>query len=941
MLIDAEQRTEALNPSNSYIVQAPAGSGKTELLTLRFLTLLTTVKKPEEIIALTFTRKAAAEMKSRILANLENPSQDEPKNQLIQVILKKDQELKWNLLQNPNRLKIQTIDSLCSNIVKNMPILAKLGSQPNVSDDPESLYRQAATALLTHIVHDNDSLIKQAFFKLMLHLDNDYNKLINLMITMLSCRDQWSNYLIKQEEISSLKIMLEKNLLQTNTDHFLALKNFFPHYLWHELLEIVKFANEQLHTETNSSYLQPAYNFFINENSTKNASNEKCAWLSLADFLLTKDGYLRKRFTKNEGFPATSSSKNPQEKQLFSSMKDRVTEFTASLENNNAFIENLHTARILPPDHYNEKQWNILSSLLQLLPYLIAELQLIFQKYNQVDYIEIAAQALNALGTEHEPTDITLALDNQIQHLLIDEFQDTSINQFKLIQQLIAGWSNQDGRTLFLVGDPMQSIYRFRKAEVGLFLTAEKHGIGNINLTPLKLSTNFRSRPEIIDWINDTFKILMPNSANLSHGAIPYSPSHANTHESHGSSKVHIHAQVENESNCISNIIRDSLNENPQGKIAILVRARSHLKDILSHLQEHQIPCQAVEIQSLADQAIIRDLLGLTRALLHPADRTAWLAMLRAPWAGLSLSDLHHICAKDKTATLWELLSSCNLTHLSTDGRLIVSRIVIVLNQRLTLHGLQALPEWIEGTWLALGGPACINDPNELEYAKLFFNLIRKFQHHDEITQPQFIESKLQKLYPKLQQQNSQIEAMTIHKAKGLEFDTVIVPGLERMLTTDDAKLLLYQEKPRENGSIHLLLAPIKASEDDSDDIYSFLRTEEQKYLANENIRLLYVAATRAKTHLHLIGHIEQNKSIFAPAKNSLLAILWPQIAKYFMQNPSPELTTIQNFTAKKPQLKRLKPSWQIPAIINENIYKNSDIIEQEEKLQEQIELVL
>ena len=82
--------------------------------------------------------------------------------------------------------------------------------------------------------------------------------------------------------------------------------------------------------------------------------------------------------------------------------------------------------------------------------------------------------AENALGNNENPSDLALFMDYKIQHLLIDEFQDTSITQYRLIEKLIIGWQPNDGRTIFAVGDPMQSIYRFRQAEVGLFLRTQK-----------------------------------------------------------------------------------------------------------------------------------------------------------------------------------------------------------------------------------------------------------------------------------------------------------------------------------------------------------------------------------------------------------------------------------------------------------------------------------
>ena len=140
---DSQQRNAALNPEQSFIVRAPAGSGKTELLIRRYLRLLSGVESPEEIIAITFTRKAAAEMRGRIISSLElartgeTPEDDYQKETytLAAEVLKRDEAQQWQLQDNPGRLRIQTIDSLCSNITRQMPVLSQLGAQPETLDD--------------------------------------------------------------------------------------------------------------------------------------------------------------------------------------------------------------------------------------------------------------------------------------------------------------------------------------------------------------------------------------------------------------------------------------------------------------------------------------------------------------------------------------------------------------------------------------------------------------------------------------------------------------------------------------------------------------------------------------------------------------------------------------------------------------------------------------
>ena len=95
--------------------------------------------------------------------------------------------------------------------------------------------------------------------------------------------------------------------------------------------------------------------------------------------------------------------------------------------------------------------------------------------------------------------------NRSLSHILVDEMQDTSSAQYRMLEALTGGWEEGDGRTLFCVGDPMQSIYRFRSAEVGQFLMARDSGLGNLHLQPLTLRLNFRSGERLVEWFNAVF----------------------------------------------------------------------------------------------------------------------------------------------------------------------------------------------------------------------------------------------------------------------------------------------------------------------------------------------------------------------------------------------------------------------------------------------------
>ena len=162
IIVDAAARAEALDITRSICVTAPAGSGKTELLTQRILKLLAVVDQPEQILAITFTRKAAAEMRERLLGALKLGLQAEEPSvphkrltwQLARAVLNKNNSEQWNLLDNTGRLRLQTIDSLCQSIASDLPVMSQLGAKLKPVDDPSVLYQQAVDGFFARLEDD-------------------------------------------------------------------------------------------------------------------------------------------------------------------------------------------------------------------------------------------------------------------------------------------------------------------------------------------------------------------------------------------------------------------------------------------------------------------------------------------------------------------------------------------------------------------------------------------------------------------------------------------------------------------------------------------------------------------------------------------------------------------------------------------------------------------
>lgn len=898
---DQVQRRDALDPQRSFIVQAPAGSGKTELLIQRYLRLLSTVDHAEEIIAVTFTRKAAGEMRERVLQALNDAqSGREPGSphealtlELAGAALRRDRALGWQLADNPSRLRIQTIDALCAGLTRQMPLLSRFGAQPESVEDASLLYREAAQATLALV--DEDAAVADDVEMLLSHLDNDVSRVEGLLADMLARRDQW----IRRAH-SPDRETLESALRHARSRALQRLHAVLP-----------AAADAELQTVADYVFGNLGRGSFVSDNE---------GWEILANaFLLKEKAEWRSKLTKNEGFPAGKDGQP---------WKERVLALFAQLDAGSGVREALDDMRRLPPERYSDGQWQALGAILRLLHYAVAQLKLVFQSRRQVDFTEVAQGALRALGGEGEPTDLALALDYRIRHLLIDEFQDTSISQNELVARLMAGWSDGDGRTLFAVGDPMQSIYRFREAEVGLFLRARKEGIGGITLHPVALVSNFRSQAGIVDWVNAAFSRVMSGVEDIASGAVPYTASTAVRKALQGAA-VTVHCLVGDdgleEARRVAGLVAEAHRDNPAASVAILVRSRGHLRHIVPQLKAAGLRFRAIDIEPLGQRPVVQDLLALTRALAHPADRVAWLAVLRAPWCGLTLADLHVLAADAKPAALWDALcDDTRIANLSADGRGRVLRVRGVLAECIGHRARKPLREQVAGAWYALGGPACVDSASALEDAETYFRYLDRYEDAGELPDREAFEEGLENLYAAPDPAAGDgLQIMTIHKSKGLEFDVVILPGLARAPRGDDKKLFLWTEQPEAAGAEALLLAPIHASEEDSDPIYDWIRRFHAHKQHLEDGRLLYVAATRARQRLHLFGNVKAKTDdegatvITSPSSQSLLAKLWPVVAPAFeaaARDHRPQEALPAGAAAIDQALHRLPAGWVLPA---------------------------
>ncbi|MDP2810681.1 MAG: UvrD-helicase domain-containing protein [Rhodocyclaceae bacterium] len=877
LALDTASRLRALE-AGSFIVEAPAGAGKTELLTQRVLMLLARVDEPEEIVAITFTNKAAAEMRHRILESLARAATNdlpaEPHKRitfdLARAALAASAERGWGLLDHPGRLRVTTIDAFCASLARQMPVLSRFGGEPRLAEDASRHYDEAARRALAWL--EEDGPLADAVGRALTHLDNDAGRLAGLLAAMLARRDQWLRHALQsqpwEDAEAGLAALVALDLGRT--------ADALPGRVQEALMPIAHYAAGNL---ADDHPLAPLRDW---TRPLQAEPEEMPLWRALTGLLLTDDDTPRKQLNVKLGFPAKVSD----------AQKQALAEIIGGLSARD--LAALAQVRRLPDPGYTEEEWATVAALANLLKLAAGELWTVFHEAGEADFIEVARRALQALGSAEAPTDLALALDWRIRHLLVDEFQDTSPTQVELLQKLTAGWMPGDDRSLFLVGDPMQSVYRFRKADVGLFLAAAKEGIGTVPLERLSLYRNNRSCGPVVDWVNATFAGVFPAADDAAAGAIRYRD-FAATREPLKGAGVTVHPIVVDrdddaaaiEAENIIAIIDAERQSDPKRGIAVLVRARKHLNALVAEIRRHRpdLRFTAVEIDLLAHRQPVQDLLSLTSALHHRADRIGWLALLRAPWCGLTLADLHVLAGDDFDATIWSLMNDdARRARLSSDGQRRLVHVRAVLAEALRHRGRQSPSRWLAGTWLLLGGPACLAGATELADCEAFLDLIDRLDAADRFS-PEQLEKEMARLYgaPDMAADGS-LQFMTLHKSKGLEFDTVILPGLHRKTGGSDPPLMLWEEVVLDGIDERLVAAPLKKRGHKGQPTpYDYLAGLERARSDNEAARVLYVGATRAIRRLHLVGVAKRNgKGEVRPPPNTFLELLWPAIGGKF-----------------------------------------------------------
>lgn len=933
--LDQEHRNAALDTKRSVLVQAPAGSGKTDLLTRRFLSLLGEVDDPGQIVAITFTRAAAAEMRHRILSELEKAAGCDATTQthddfsmafLGRQALLRSQKLGWQLLDLPAALRISTIDSFCREIALQQPLLAGIGGELDTLEQATELYQRAARRTLEMLGGDNAALTA-AIDALLLWRDNSWQEMESLLVQMLAKRDQWMHDFVldREPDWDALRERLEQPFANAVRERLTRINVVLDHVpgACDEAMELARFAYEQSNGTCHQGLAEIADFPSGPIPDLESLEDARNAFLCLADLLLTDQGSFRRKVDKNDGFPAHREIE-----------KIRLLSLIEKLRRVEGLESALGAVRNLPPVRYTEEDWQIVRYCFVVLRQAAAELRTIFAETGKVDFIEVAQIAQRVLrDADGLPSEGALTVADGIRHLLVDEFQDTSRRQHDLLASLLAAWPDTAARTCFVVGDSMQSIYSFRDADAELFPRVKEFGIYLPDGTPFAfdfapLSANFRTDPILVERINESFDEVFAITGCSSGDYSPSLPAREYSNSTHPRFTLHVafvprirpgnsgdsdamhekesvhEAQIEEMLRLIrgkQELIEQARRMQAQGaeakyRVAVLGRTHKALAPIALALRAAGIPFRAVELEQLHDRPEIHDALALGRALLNPFDRVAWLSVLRAPWCGLSLVDLHQLAGGDdanlQRRNIPALLAE-RRNLLSQHGQIAVERLQNVLESLPALsNGLPtaSLGTWLQQAWHRLGGAYCA-DRAALANLDLLWSCLDALQDGPPDLLGPAVDTALGRLTALPDPDatgDCGVQLMTIHKAKGLEFETVIVPELQARSGRDRIKMLSWLERGLEfdsSGEItEFLVAPLQSKGADGGKTKKWVDRVCRDRETREMRRILYVAATRARDELHFFAQPEYADDAgtltLVDPRDNLLATAWPAFHK-------------------------------------------------------------
>lgn len=871
-----EQRAAIGNISESLPLTAGAGSGKTFVLTHRYFQILAEqVANLDEILTITFTDKAATQMKQKIRDLLTKYAQDETSAEFPPIRKESFQNPEKNvwqeLLDNFQQSYISTFHGFCARLLREVATEVGLDPEFAVMDEQTTALRRPEILRRTifQLIEAEDESIKVwlQYFSIYQILD----KFGGMLLNRSRYEELTACYLAEDEaHPKSIDELLRDRKSRYEQEVEPVLAGLNQHPVWLELSATIQ----------SLTPLDPADNFYAHYTTLQESREiidgesspiEKVnTWITVAENLKSKG-----KKGNWEGADFTDFKK-----QMLSFREDVLSPTLAGLA---IFDESTERTAI-----------QLAQAGARIYERILQQYQDWKQQHTYFDYDDLLIETVRVLKTY--PT-IRHNYNRQFKHILVDEFQDTNPIQYELVNLLRLNDRGNEAAKLFVVGDPKQSIYRFRGTEVRLFNKAKQALSGKDH--PLQLS--FRSQPALLEWFDGCFSQIMgtedKSTESLEEFEQYYLPLEANR-ENLQPEKPHVSIQIiELKSNdgddTIENRIQveaahiakwlqtqlteisvesDDVTRPAQyGDVAMLFRKTNHLKQYEYALQLAGIPYYTVGGKGFYSKQEILDLLTILRALTQPEDDISIAGALRSAVFGLSDEGLYWL-SRDRIA--WQhILYNIDYTppqELTSSDQMVlqIAREKMQrwreLKDRIPVGQLVELICTETGYFGILG--AGENGVQKVRNVEQFIELAYQFSQSMGASAFGFVRYLLT-----LQEESEAKEAevytggynavqlMTIHKSKGLEFPVVILPNIDA-----GGNNKIQKDFYPEIGWA-LSWNDLEFSGDDQKMrpiAYHQIRDIENKQSLAESKRLFYVASTRAKDHLMLSGIVKGDDAI-------------------------------------------------------------------------------
>ena len=832
----------ALDVARSAAVTAGAGSGKTSVLVLRYVKALEcdSAAGVRNVLAITFTERAAAEMKGRARDAIERK------------IAAGENPARWRpILDDFDRAAISTIHSFCASLLREHPIEAGVDPLFDVLDDVGSslLRDRAAADALQAAAEEGGQPARDAEAVLRRFGRRTTHEALLLLLDRHEAADGWARRFANADPGEIQRIVTQS---AEEVRRLRAKALFHPDRI--ARLDAVSCSNagdrlEQLRREALDRLAWAA------------ANPDHPDVLGVLAFL----SEIKLNVGGKAGWPECG--------------RDGCKELLKAIRDD---------AKALAGLTYGEVDANAAPALRGLAALCLRAKALYERAKGDGRVLDFDDLQLRALGLLRDDRGgIRAELHRQFHAVLVDEFQDTDATQWEIIRQVVA---SPDGTIppgrLFIVGDPKQSIYGFRNADVRVFSAVASTIIEPSDL--VEMDDNFRAAPAPIAFVNRVMAGLMgasgesfdppyrelvgrrtdalPGSVTLLLARRP-DPQDGEDDES---AKPIVDAH-EMEADMAARQIawfirsqapvwdRDASAPRPArwSDAAILMRSRTRLALFEEALRRHDIPFAVLGGLGLFEQQEVLDLASVLRFLLHQGDNIALAAVLRSPLAGLSDDALHHV-SRAQGGTLWAKLQAADESAVPGDApamhraRLLLHKWLRRARRLPTAELLAAVVEE-SGAWGAVaagerGRQAVANIQKIIAIARGLPDLAAFVEHLNRLVQTGMDEGEAQ---IELEQSDA-VRVLTVHAAKGLEFPIVCVVNTSATTRTDTTLPVLVD---RDLGFGIKARAPDESFADTlARRLVCEQRSREEKA---ESVRLLYVAATRARDHLVVSGSLQ------------------------------------------------------------------------------------